>query len=130
VPGNQIFLGGQTKTGSATKTSVFDALNNLVADFASGDPAAVTTTDTEALNTALNFVSQQRVTLDNSISQLSDASNAVTDQQTQLTATQTNLMQADLPTISSQLALAQTQQTALINVISQLGTGSLFDKLP
>lgn len=130
VPGNQIFLGGQNATGSASTSSVFDALNNLVADFASGDPTAVTTTDTEALNTALNFVSQQRVTLDNSITQLSDASNAVTDQQTQLTSAQTNLMQADLPTISSQLALAQTQQTALINVISQLGTGSLFDKLP
>jgi flagellar hook-associated protein 3 FlgL len=130
VPGNQIFLGGQTATGSATANSVFDALNNLVANFASGDSAAVTTTNTEALNTALSFVSQQRVTLDNSITQLSDASNAVTDQQTQLTAAQTNLMQADLPTVSSQLALAQTQQTALINIISQLGTGSLFDKLP
>ncbi|MGB6687576.1 MAG: hypothetical protein WBE76_07015 [Terracidiphilus sp.] len=39
-------------------------------------------------------------------------------------------MQADLPTISTQLSLAETQQTALEDVISQLGTGSLFDKLP
>jgi flagellar hook-associated protein 3 FlgL len=129
LPGNQIFLGGQNATGSASTNSVFDALNNLVADFANGNPANVATTDTESLNTALNYLSQQRVTLDNSLTQLTDASNAVTSQQTQLTAAQTNLMQADLPTVSSQLALAQTQQTALINVIAQLGTGSLFDKL-
>ena len=38
-------------------------------------------------------------------------------------------MQADLPTISNQLALAETQQTALEDEISQLGQGSLFNKL-
>jgi hypothetical protein len=47
-----------------------------------------------------------------------------------LTAAQTNLMQADLPSISTQLALAETQQTALEDVISQLGGRSLFNKLP
>ena len=74
------------------------ALNNLVADYASG---VVNTSqaaqDTQALTAALNYVSQQRVTLDNSMTQLTAASGAVTTEKTQLTAAQTNLMQADLP---------------------------------
>jgi hypothetical protein len=46
-----------------------------------------------------------------------------------LTTAQTDLMQADIPHISTQLSLTETQQTALEDVISQLGSGSLFDKL-
>jgi len=125
VPGSQIFLGSGTN-------SVFGALNALVADYSSG---TVNTTqavsDTEALSTALNYVSQQRVTIDNSINQVTDASNAVSSAQTQLTGAQTNLMQADVAQVSTQLSLAETQQTALEDVISELGSASndLFSKL-
>jgi flagellar hook-associated protein 3 FlgL len=38
-------------------------------------------------------------------------------------------MQADVAKISTQLSMAETQQIALEDVISQLGAGSLFDKL-
>jgi len=125
VPGSQIFTAAGTN-------SVFAALNSLVADYSSG---TVNTTqavsDTEALGTALNFVSQQRVVVDNSITQLGAASDAVTSQQTQLTTAQTNLMQADVATVSTQLSLSETQQTALEDVISQLDSqsNSLFSKL-
>jgi len=126
VPGDQIFLGSGAN-------SVFGALNSLVADYTSG---TVNTTqavnDTEALSTALNYVSQQRVTIDNSITQVSAASEAVTNVQTQLTGAQTNLMQADIPAISTQLSQAETQQTALEDVIAQLNStqNDLFSKLP
>jgi flagellar hook-associated protein 3 FlgL len=125
VPGSQIFLG----SGS---NSVFAALNSLVADYSSG---TVNTTqgvaDTQALGTALNFVSQQRVSIDNSITQLTAASDAVTSDQTELTGAQTNLMQADVAQVSTQLSLAETQQTALEDVIAQLdaASNSLFSKL-
>ena len=125
VPGSQIFLG----TGA---NSVFAALNSLVADYSTG---TVNTTqavsDTEALSTALNYVSQKRVTIDNSITQLTAASDAVTSGETQLTAAQTNLMQADVAQISTQLSLSETQQTALEDVIAQLDSqsNSLFSKL-
>ena len=125
VPGSQIFLG----SGS---NSVFAALNSLVADYSSG---TVNTTqavsDTQALSTALGYVSQHRVTVDNSITQLAAASSAVTSSQTQLTGSQTNLMQADVATVSTQLSLAETQQTALEDVIAQLdqASNSLFSKL-
>jgi flagellar hook-associated protein 3 FlgL len=126
VPGDQIFLG-------TNSNSVFGALNNLIADYSSGTvntPQAVS--DTEMLSTALNYVSQQRVTIDNSITQLSAASEAVTNVQTQLTTAQTDLMQADIPAVSTQLSLSETQQTALEDVIAQLNstTNNLFSKLP
>lgn len=125
VPGDQIFLGSGTN-------SVFGALNALVADYSSG---TVNTTqavsDTAALSTALNYVSQQRVTIDNSMTQLSAAASAVTNEKTQLTTQQTNLMQADLAQVASQLSLSETQQQALINVIAQMesSSNSLFSKM-
>ncbi|HUV95843.1 MAG TPA: flagellin, partial [Acidobacteriaceae bacterium] len=125
VPGNQIFLG----SGS---NSVFGALNNLVADYASGTvDTTKSVSDTQALNTALNYVSQQRVTIDNSINRLTAASGDVGSQQMQLTSAQTNLMQADVATVSTQLSQAETQQTALESVIAQLesASNSLFSKL-
>jgi flagellar hook-associated protein 3 FlgL len=126
VPGNQIFLGTGTN-------SVFGALNALVDDYTSGSPVNTqqAVSDTEALSTALNYVSQQRVTIDNSLTQLTAASGAVTQEQTQLTAAQTDLIQADIPTVSTQLSLAETQQTALEDVIAQLESqdNNLFSKL-
>jgi flagellar hook-associated protein 3 FlgL len=125
VPGDQIFLGSGTN-------SVFGALNALVADYSSGTVnTQQAVSDTAALNSALNYVSQQRVTIDNSLTQLTAASSAVTNEQTQLTTAQTDLMQADIPTVSTQLSLAETQQTALEDVIAQLESvsNSLFSKL-
>ena len=123
VPGDQIFDGAGTN-------SVFQTLNNLIADYASGTiNMAQATADTEALNTALNYVSQQRVTIDNSITQLDAAAEAVTNGKTQLMVAQTNLMQADIADVATRLSLTKTQQTALESVISQLGSGSLFDRL-
>jgi flagellar hook-associated protein 3 FlgL len=124
VPGSQIFQG-------AGGNNVFAALNNLVADYSNATfNAAAAIGDTQTLSASLSYVSQQRVTIDNSTTQLTDASNAVSAQQTQLTAAQTNLMQADVAQVATQLSLSETQQTALEAVISQLGSGSLFDKLP
>ena len=121
VPGDQIFMGA---------TSVFGVLNSLVADYSSGAVnLAQAAQDTQALTAALNAVSQQRVLIDNSMTQLAAASGAITTEKTQLLAAQTNLMQADLATVATQLSLSKTQETALEAVISQLGSGSLFDKL-
>jgi flagellar hook-associated protein 3 FlgL len=120
LPGNQVF--------TSSTANVLDTLNNLITDYASGS-AGNGVADTAALNTALNYVSQQRVTIDNSITRLNDASGAASEQATQLTAVQTNLMQADIPSVSTQLSLVQSQQSALINVIAALGQGSLFDHL-
>jgi len=125
VPGDQIFLGSGAD-------SLFGALNALVNDYASGTVnTAQATADTAALNQALNFVSQQRVLIDNPITQLAAAADAVTNEKTQLITAQTNLIQADLPAIATQLSQAQAQQSALISVIAQLQSPSnnLFSKM-
>jgi flagellar hook-associated protein 3 FlgL len=126
VPGSQIFLG-------AGSNSVFGALNSLVADYSSGYVnTAQAVSDTEALGTAMNYVSQQRVTIDNSITQVTTASEAVTSDEAQSTTAQSNLMQADVASVSTELSLSETQQTALEDVIAQLNStsNSLFSKLP
>jgi flagellar hook-associated protein 3 FlgL len=125
VPGSQIFLG-------AGANSVFGALNALVADYSTGTvDTAKAVSDTSALSTSLNYVSQQRVTIDNSISQVTAAGDAVTSSQTQLTTAQTSLMQADVGLVSTGLSLSETQQTALEDVIAQMESqsNSLFSKL-
>lgn len=123
VPGDQIFSGSGAN-------SVFAALNSLVADYSAPSmDTGQAVNDTQALGTALNYVSQQRVMVDNSITQLNSATTAVGCEKTQLTVAQTNLMQADVASVATQLSLTKTQQTALESVISQLGSGSLFDKL-
>ena len=123
VPGDAIFTAGGT-------SDVFGALNALVADYAEGTVnLAQASADTEALTEALHNLSEQRVIIDNSMTQLTAASAATTSEKTQLTAAQTDLMQADMAKVATQLALTKTQQTALEAIIAQLGSGSLFDKL-
>ena len=121
VPGNQIF--------SAAGADVLGTLNALVADFSSGTPSATAESDTAALNTALGYVTQQRVTIDNSLTRLTAAETYTQSEQTQLSAAQTNLMQADVGQIATQLSTAETQEAALSQVIAKLGQQSLFNDL-
>ena len=121
VPGGQIF--------SAAGTDVLGTLNQLVSDFSSGTPAATAAADTEALGAALGFVSQQRVVIDNSISRLNAAESYTQSEGTQLQSVQTNLLQADVGQIATQMSTAETQQAALSQVIATLGKQSLFNDL-
>ena len=121
VPGSQIF--------SAAGSNVLSTLNALVADYATGTPSSTATADSQALSSALGYVSQQRVLIDNSITRLTAARNYTQSEQTQLTSVQTNLLQADVGQIATQLSTAETQQTALSQVIATLGKQSLFNDL-
>jgi flagellar hook-associated protein 3 FlgL len=121
VPGNQIF--------SAAGTNVLGTLNQLVADYSTGTPSSTAVADTEALSTVLGYVTQQRVLIDNSITRLTAAQNYTQSEQTQLTSVQTNLLQADVGQIATQLSTAETQQTALSQVIATIGKQSLFNDL-
>jgi len=119
--------GGQLFTSGVTGTDVFQALNALVADYASGSASPTALTDTANLSSALSHVSEQRVTLDNSITALQGAAAYTQTDSAQVTAAQTTLLQADFGKVSTQLSAAETQQTALYDVISTLEKGSLFD---
>jgi flagellar hook-associated protein 3 FlgL len=121
LPGSQIF--------SAVGADVLATLNAVVADFSTGTPSATAQTDAEALGTALSHVSQQRVLIDNSISRLTAAEQYTQSESTQLTSAQTNLLQADVGQVATQLSTAETQQAALSQVIATLGRQSLFNDL-
>lgn len=105
-------------------------LNDLIADFASGTPAASSVTDLENLNTALNYVSQQRVVLDDSITRLTAAGNYNSSQSTQLASAQDALIQTNTAQAASQLSSAETQQASLTQVIAAIDQqGTLFSYL-
>jgi flagellar hook-associated protein 3 FlgL len=121
----QVNLPGSSVFGSAT-SGVFQALNQLVADFSGATVPTTVTADTAALTTALGQVSQQRSILDSSLSRLQSTSTYVQTEATQLSAAQSALMAADPATVATQLQSAETQHQALLSVISGLGKTDLF----
>lgn len=123
LPGSQIFT-------AAGANNVLGALNNLIADFSSGTPAASSVSDLENLNTALNYVSRQRVILDDSITRLTAAGSYNSSQSVQLASAQNGLIQTDMAKAASQLSLTQTQQASLTQVIAAIDKeGTLFSYL-
>lgn len=121
LPGNTVF--------TATGGNLLGTLNALIQGFSTGD-TATTTTLTSQLSMALSQVSTQRASLDSSMNRLQSASSYASQEQTQLTANQTNLLQADLPTLATQLSANTTQQSALESVIVAIEQqGTLFDRM-
>jgi flagellar hook-associated protein 3 FlgL len=121
LAGDRIF----TQGGS----DVLGTLNALVADFSSGTPSATAEADAQSLSTALSYLSQQRVAIDNSLSRLTAAESYTQSESTQLISSQTNLLQADVGQVATQLSTAETQQSALSQVIATLGKQSLFNDI-
>ena len=111
---------------SAPGADVMAALNNLIADFASGVVGATASTDVAALTAALGNVSQQRSVLDSSLSRLNSASTYAQTDAVNRTATVTTLVSADTATVATQLSAAETQNQALMSVISTVEKQSLF----
>lgn len=121
VPGDQIFTSGPNVIGT---------LNNLIADLSSGAPSATSVTDLANLNTALNYVSQQRVVLDDSITRLTATANYSSSESIQLRSAQNSLLQTNTAQVASQLRSTETQQAALIQVIAAVDQqGTLFNRL-
>jgi flagellar hook-associated protein 3 FlgL len=121
IPGSQIF--------SANGNDVLGTLNTLIADFSSGTTSPTAQADAQSLDSALGYVTQQRVLLDNSLSRLGSAESYTQSESTQLTASQTTLLQANVGQVATGLSTAETQQAALSQVIATLGKQSLFNDL-
>ena len=121
VPGQQIF--------TAAGGDLLGTLNALIQGFSTGD-TATTSALTSQLSTALSQLSTQRASLDGSINRLQSASSYASQEQTRLVANQTDLLQADLPTIATKLSSSTTQQSALESVIVAIEhQGTLFDRM-
>jgi flagellar hook-associated protein 3 FlgL len=121
VPGQQIF--------TAAGGDLLGTLNALIQGFSTGD-TATTSALTSQLSSALSQLSTQRASLDGSINRLQSASSYASQEQTRLVANQTDLLQADLPTIATKLSSSETQQSALESVIVAIEQqGTLFDRM-
>ena len=122
----QTGLSGDT-VFSAPGFDVMAALNNLIADFATGTPSATAATDIGVLQAALSNVTQQRSSLDSALSRLNSASAYAQTDATNRTAASSALVAANPATVATQLSSAETQKQALMSVISTVEKQSLFD---
>lgn len=113
LPGSSVF-------GTGT-TGVMGALSQLIADVSGGAPTASITTDTATLKTALDQLSNQRSTFDNSLAQMNSSNTFAQTTASQLEITQGALVSANPETVAAQLSSAETQHQALLSVINTLG---------
>ena len=113
----------------APGADVMTALNNLVADFASGTVSSTSSTDIGVLQTALGNVSQQQTVLGSSLDRLESASTYAQIDATNRTAEVSSLVSANPATVATQLSSAETQNQALMSVIATVEKQSLFSYL-
>ena len=104
VPGNQLFTSG---------ANVLGALNGLITALQTGTSAQIQTATT-AVSTSLNSVTQERVPLDNSISQLNSQESFLSQETLTLTTQQTALVGVNLATSATNLAQAETANSAVL----------------
>jgi flagellar hook-associated protein 3 FlgL len=113
--------------GSAVFTPVLNTLNQLIADFAGSNVSGTVAADDASVTTALGVVTTQRSVIDNSLSRLQSTSQYVQTQVANATVAQDTLVAANPADIATQLSAAETQNQALMSVISTLGKTDLFD---
>lgn len=111
---------------SAPGANVMSALNNLIADFSGGAASSSASTDIGVLQSALSNVAQQQSTLGSSLSRLQNASTYAQTDAVNRTAAAGALVASDPATVATQLSSAETQNQALMSVISTVEKQSLF----
>jgi flagellar hook-associated protein 3 FlgL len=124
----QTTLAGST-VFSAPGADVMSALNSVIADFAGGTVGATASTDIGALKNALSNVSEQQGILGSSLARMESASTYAQTDATNRTAAASTLVASDPATIATQLSTAETQNQALMSVISTVEKQSLFSYL-
>ncbi|MDW5266502.1 MULTISPECIES: flagellin [Acidobacteriaceae] len=122
----QTNLVGSDVFGSGS-SGVFGALNQLIADFAGGTASASAIADTGILSAALSNVSAQRSLLDGSLSRLEATSTYAQTEEAQFKVQQGSLVSADPASVATQLSSAETQNQALMSVMTALEKTDLFD---
>ncbi|MGC2404365.1 MAG: hypothetical protein WA510_31525 [Acidobacteriaceae bacterium] len=120
LPGAQIFTSG---------TNVIGALTGLISALQSGSTTQIQAATT-TVSTALSSLSQQRVPLDNTISQLSSQESFLSQENVTLSSSQNSLVGADLAVSATNLAQAETQNTAVLAAAARALPQTLLDFLP
>ncbi|WP_263384273.1 flagellin N-terminal helical domain-containing protein [Granulicella arctica] len=113
--------------GSAVFTSVLNTLNQLIGDFSGSNVSTAVAADSASVTAALGLVTDQRSVIDNSLSRLQATSTYIQTQTATATIAQSSLVSANPADIATQLSASETQNQALMSVISSLGKTDLFD---
>ena len=119
VPGNTIFTSGADVLGSLSK---------LVTALQSGTATDIANATT-GITTALNYVDQQRIPLDNSISTLNSQETYLSQETVTLTSQQTSLVGIDTATAATNLAQVQAQNSAMLAAAAKVMPQTLLDYL-
>jgi flagellar hook-associated protein 3 len=119
VPGDQIFTAGANLIGSLT---------GLITALQSGNSAIVASSAT-AVSAALTYVTQQRVPLDNTISQLNDQDSFLNQETLTLTTQQSALVGINLATAATSLSQAELDNTAVLAAASKVLPQTLLNYL-
>lgn len=120
IPGDQLFQG----TGS----DVFASLQQLITALQSGNTANIGTA-TSQIRTALDHLSAQRVFYGNTINQLTSNQTFLQQEKVSLQSEQNNLVGIDLAKAATDLAQAQTANSATLAAFARVIPQSLLDFL-
>jgi flagellin-like hook-associated protein FlgL len=119
IPGDQLFTSGANVIGS---------LDGLITALQSGTTMQIGAA-TSAVSTALNYVSQQRIPLDNAIGQLNDQESYLGQEKVTLTSQQTSLVGANLAEAATNLSQAELTNSAVLAAAAKALPQTLLDYL-
>jgi flagellar hook-associated protein 3 FlgL len=119
VPGNQLFTSGPNVIGS---------LSNLITALQTGTSAQIGTATT-AVDSALTYVSEQRIPLDNTISQLNSQESYLSQEKITLTTQQTALVGINMADAATNLSQAQLDNSAVLAAAAKIMPQTLLQYL-
>jgi flagellar hook-associated protein 3 len=119
LPGSQLLTSG---------TNVIGSLNGLITALQSGTQAQIGTATT-SVYTALNNVTQQRIPLDNTISQLNDQESYLGQETVTLTSQQTSLVGANIADAATNLSQAELTNSAVLAAAAKVMPETLLNYL-
>lgn len=111
---------------AASGSNVIKTLNALVSDFSSGTVAPSAVADLNELRSGLSTVSMQRGVLSASVNSLQETVTYASNESSQMQASQTALVSSDMAQVATLLGKNETQQQALMDVMSTTAKYNLF----
>jgi len=120
LPGSQLFQG--------SGGSVMGSLQQLVTALQSGNSNNISAATTQITN-SLSYLSQQRVFYGSAVTQLTNNQAFLQKEQVSLQTQDNSLVGADLATVATNLAQAQTAQQAALEALAQVIPQSLLNYL-
>jgi flagellar hook-associated protein 3 FlgL len=120
IPGSQIF--------SNSSNDVLGSLSSLVTALQSGNSSSIQSA-TNAVNSALNYVSQQRVTYGNAETQLNSQETYLQQETVTLTSQENALVGVDMAQAATALAQAQTANSAALAAAAKVLPTTLLNYL-